>query len=96
MTRRLQARPLPVIEKIMRSERPKAERKPKMTVSLRDRFLILKRDGYRCKLCGRTAEDGVRLHIDHILARSKGGTSEHSNLHTLCEECNLGKATLNL
>ncbi len=96
MPRWQQAKPLPVIEKRVRIERPKSAYKPKMTVSMRDRFLILKRDGYRCKLCGRTTKDGVKLHIDHIVARSKGGTSEHNNLHTLCEECNLGKGTLDL
>lgn len=55
------------------------------------RYSILKRDGFRCKICGRTAADGVKLHIDHIIPVSKGGESTPDNLRTLCETCNLGK-----
>lgn len=36
-----------------------------MTDSLR--YDILKRDGFRCVICGRTANDGVKLHVDHII-----------------------------
>lgn len=56
------------------------------------RYTILKRDGFRCKLCGRTADDGVKLHVDHIIPVSKGGESVPENLRTLCEDCNLGKS----
>ena len=31
------------------------------------------------------------LHLDHVLARSKGGSNHPSNLQTLCESCNSGK-----
>lgn len=61
----------------------------KMSDSLR--YEILKRDGFRCVLCGATAKDGVKLHVDHIYPVSKGGRTERSNLRTLCERCNLGK-----
>ena len=60
-----------------------------LTSSLR--YDILKRDGFRCVICGRTAEDGIKLHVDHIIPVSKGGLSEPSNLRTLCSDCNLGK-----
>lgn len=60
-----------------------------MTDSLR--YDILRRDGFRCQLCGATAKDGVKLHVDHIIPVSKGGKTEPSNLRTLCERCNLGK-----
>ena len=61
-----------------------------MTASLR--YEILKRDGFRCQLCGRTAkDDGVKLHVDHILPVSKGGQTTPENLRTLCQDCNLGK-----
>jgi len=56
----------------------------------RRRFLILKRDGYKCQLCGVTAE-GARLHVDHRIPRANGGTNAPENLWTLCETCNLGK-----
>jgi 5-methylcytosine-specific restriction endonuclease McrA len=55
------------------------------------RFDILKRDNYKCMICGRTANDGIILHIDHIVPISKGGSEEIDNLQTLCNECNIGK-----
>lgn len=58
------------------------------------RYRVLQRDGYRCRYCGRGAtEDGVRLHIDHKVPVSRGGTNEMSNLVTSCQRCNLGKGT---
>lgn len=61
-----------------------------MTPSLR--YDIMRRDGFKCVLCGRTADDGVKLHIDHIIPVSKGGKTVRENLRTLCEDCNLGKS----
>lgn len=61
-----------------------------MTDSLR--YDILKRDGFRCQICGKTANDGVQLHVDHIKPVSKGGKTIASNLRTLCDQCNLGKS----
>jgi hypothetical protein len=57
------------------------------------RFLILKRDGFRCVACGRSpAKDpGVELHVDHIKPWVAGGETEFGNLQTLCKKCNLGK-----
>ena len=65
------------------------EERSKMSPSLRD--YILKRDGYRCVLCGATEKDGARLHVDHIMPVSKGGKTVAENLRTLCDRCNLGK-----
>jgi len=56
------------------------------------RFDILTRDHYRCVCCGRAAEDGVKLEVDHIIPVSRGGTNQPKNLRTLCTECNRGKA----
>lgn len=56
------------------------------------RYRILQRDGHRCQSCGRTAiADGVRLHVDHKIPRSWGGSSDDENLWVLCSECNEGK-----
>lgn len=55
------------------------------------RYSILKRDGFRCQICGRGEKDGVKLHVDHIIPVSKGGKTVPKNLRTLCEDCNLGK-----
>jgi hypothetical protein len=54
------------------------------------RFYVLKRDGYRCKLCGASAED-ERLHVDHKIAKVRGGSDDLDNLWVLCEPCNSGK-----
>lgn len=56
------------------------------------RYKVLTRDGHRCVICGATAQDGVKLHVDHIIPVSKGGKTELNNLRTLCERCNLGKS----
>lgn len=56
------------------------------------RYDVLKRDGFRCVLCGMSSADGAILHVDHIIPVSKGGKSEMDNLRTLCERCNLGKS----
>jgi len=65
---------------------------PRESISKTRRFQILKRDNYRCQLCGKSADDAVKLHVDHRLAVAKGGSSEDDNLWTLCEQCNLGKS----
>ena len=47
----------------------------KMTPGLRMSILI--RDGFRCVLCHRTpAEDGIKLHVDHIKPIAAGGTTQ--------------------
>jgi len=57
------------------------------------RYDVLKRDR-KCVLCGAAPEvdSAVRLHVDHIVPRSKGGSNDMSNLQVLCAECNLGKS----
>ena len=72
-------------------------RKRETTVKpwVRLRFSILARDGFRCRYCGRSAqEDAVRLEVDHIVPRSQGGDDSPSNLITSCQECNYGKADI--
>lgn len=62
------------------------------------RFTIMQRDGFRCLLCGVAAKDDpdVRLEVDHIIPRSRGGTNDPENLWTLCHACNRGKGTHDL
>lgn len=55
------------------------------------RYDVLRRDNFHCVRCGRGKEDGVKLHVDHIVPVSRGGKSVMSNLQTLCEDCNCGK-----
>lgn len=66
-----------------------ASRKQKIDLAVR--FAILKRDGYRCQICGSTAASGAVLEIDHKVSRAKGGTDNRANLWTLCFDCNRGK-----
>lgn len=56
------------------------------------RYDILSRDNFTCKICGRNADDNVKLHVDHIHPISKGGKTVQENLQTLCQDCNLGKS----
>lgn len=78
-----------VREEEQRKEAIKRERS-KLNASLR--YDVLKRDNFRCVICGRSAADGVTLHVDHIKPISKGGKTELNNLRTLCDYCNLGKS----
>lgn len=64
-----------------------------MSVSTRTRFEVFKRDGFTCQYCRRTPdEDGVKLHVDHVIPRKEGGGDEIENLVTACQDCNFGKA----
>ena len=47
---------------------------------------ILKRDGYKCVVCGLGRENGLDLQIDHIKPRSSGGQGcvPFSMLHRSC------------
>ncbi|MHB8290345.1 MAG: RNA-guided endonuclease IscB, partial [Acidimicrobiales bacterium] len=52
------------------------------------REYLLEKWGRQCAYCG---DSGVPLQIEHILARSKGGTDRVSNLTLACEGCNKKK-----
>lgn len=66
------------------------------TPSKRLRFLILKRDNFRCVRCGRSIVNypGLELEVDHIKPYSKGGETISENLQTLCKDCNQGKSDI--
>lgn len=61
----------------------------KVTPSIR--YDVMRRDNFRCRLCGRSAANGIELEVDHIIPISRGGTSDKDNLQTLCRDCNRGK-----
>jgi len=56
--------------------------------------IILKRDGYKCVICGRGKKEGVELQIDHIKPKYLGGKSTTENGQTLCAQHNFIKKTL--
>lgn len=81
-------------EEIARKKRLAEMEYERSLMSAKLRYDVLKRDNYRCVVCGASASDGVtQLHVDHIIPIAKGGKTEMSNLQTLCQRCNLGKGT---
>jgi len=67
----------------------------RVPLSPKKRFIILKRDKFKCQYCGISAEES-RLEIDHKKPISKGGTNDEDNLITACFECNRGKRDFKL
>ena len=49
--------------------------------------LIEKLYGNKCFGCNRRKTANRKLHVDHIVPQSKGGTSAFRNLQPLCERC---------
>lgn len=68
------------------------------TLSKEARAFVLDRNGFTCQMCGAAAGEPhpfdptrkTRLHIGHILDKSKGGSDEISNLRAICSVCNEG------
>jgi len=52
---------------------------------------IMKRDNYRCVVCGLGRENGVELQVDHIRPKDQGGKAEIDNGETLCAKHNFQK-----
>ena len=49
---------------------------------------VFRRDGYRCRACGRPG----RLECDHVVPLRQGGPLLHvDNLQTLCRSCHIEK-----
>jgi hypothetical protein len=58
------------------------------------RMKVLKRDGFRCRLCGRNPDNcvDVELHVHHIrpFGKPSEGVTHEDNLITLCHTCHKG------
>jgi 5-methylcytosine-specific restriction endonuclease McrA len=76
------------------SGRPRLKEEDQRQVKLSLRYKVLKRDRFRCVLCGASPAIhlGCILNVDHITPFSKDGKTVIENLRTLCEPCNLGKS----
>lgn len=67
-------------------------------ISKETRAYVLDRNGFTCQMCGAVAGEPhpydptrkTRLHIGHIIDKSKGGNDEPSNLRAICSICNEG------
>jgi hypothetical protein len=67
-------------------------------ISKETRAYVLDRNGFTCQMCGAVAGEPhpydpsrkTRLHIGHIIDKSKGGSDEPSNLRAICSICNEG------
>lgn len=55
------------------------------------RWKVLKRDKFKCVLCGCGASENRRLEVDHIKPLWTGGNNNLSNYRTLCNVCNVGR-----
>lgn len=67
-------------------------------ISKETRAYVLDRNGFTCQMCGAVAGEPhpydptrkTRLHIGHIIDKSKGGSDDPSNLRAICSICNEG------
>jgi len=68
-------------------------RKSRKTLNNNIRYDFMKRDSFKCHYCGKSPanDSDVELQIDHIIAVTKGGDNDISNLITSCKDCNIGK-----
>ncbi len=73
-----------------------SQHKTTRNINWRMRFVIMKRDSFKCQSCGRSpaTDPTIILHVDHIKAWANGGETVIDNLQTLCSVCNIGKSNL--
>ncbi|AQU77052.1 HNH endonuclease [Priestia megaterium] len=76
---------------ILHSLKRKETGKKRKAISTKLRYEVLHRDESKCKRCGRTPDDGIKLHVDHKIPVEWGGKTTVDNLWTLCDICNQGK-----
>lgn len=82
-----------IVEHLENFEGISPDHKKKMRSNMVGRYkkiyaALIERDGYACKMCGRT---DCELQIDHIFPVSRGGTNGMANLQLLCRKCNATK-----
>ena len=75
---------------------PNTRHKTSRTINWRLRFIVMRRDNFKCKNCGRSpaTDPTIILHVDHKTAWANGGETVLENLQTLCSKCNVGKSNL--
>jgi hypothetical protein len=75
-----------------------SKHKTKRYINWRLRFLVMRKDNFKCVACGRNpaTDPKIILHVDHIHAWEDGGETVFENLQTLCSVCNIGKSNLDM
>jgi hypothetical protein len=79
-------------------ETPKPQPAFERAISKETRAYVLDRNGFTCQMCGAVAGEPhpydptrkTRLHIGHVIDKSKGGSDDSSNLRAICSVCNEG------
>lgn len=89
---------IPIVEVPDTPKDDSIKHKTKRNISWRLRFIVMHRDNFKCKRCGRSpaSDPTIILHVDHHKAWSKGGETVLDNLETLCSVCNIGKSNLEI
>lgn len=66
------------------------------TINYRLRFLVMRRDNFKCRVTGRSpaTDPAVILEVDHIIPWERGGETVFDNLQTLAKDINIGKSNL--
>ncbi len=72
--------------------------KTSRTISWRMRFMVMRRDSFKCRMDGRSpaTHPGTILEVDHVAPWAAGGETVLENLQTLCQRCNGGKSNLEM
>ena len=67
-------------------------------VNYRLKFLVMRRDNFRCRITGRSpaTDRNIILEVDHIVPWNKGGETIIENLQTLAKDINIGKSNLDM
>jgi 5-methylcytosine-specific restriction endonuclease McrA len=66
-----------------------------MPVSLAEGLKILERDQFCCRYCGldgkASFENALRMSVDFVVPRARGGRKDQANLVACCRPCNMIK-----
>jgi 5-methylcytosine-specific restriction endonuclease McrA len=65
----------------------------KQHISAFIRRQVIARDGYHCVYCDEDLTNS-EIHLDHVIAESKGGATSFDNLQVTCRKCNTMKGAM--
>ena len=67
--------------------RNKGKRRVSKSKRLGAKKIVLARDGYRCRICGKEGTSKNPLTVHHIVYKRDGGRATPENLITYCQKC---------